>query len=233
VIAERTRQLHAVNAELRSANRAKAEFLAMIGHELKTPLHSVRGYCQLLLEELDGPLSPGQRADLEAILAAGNHLLALIDNILKFTASGDDELHRTRFPLPALLEQAANHVRPLAHRRHIDLHVDAGPVGEVWADETKLKQVLINLLHNAVKYSPAGSRVQMVAGTEAGGFWVAVDDAGPGIPAQDRERLFEPFERGSPEAEDRELKGLGLGLAVVRRYVEAHGGSVTVEPSAL
>lgn len=236
VIAERTRELHQVNAELRSANRAKAEFLAMIGHELKTPLHSVRGYCQLLLEELDGPLSPGQRADLEAILAAGNHLLALIDNILKFTASGDDQVHRTWFPLPTLLEQAANHVRPLAHRRKVQLQVDAGAVDEVYADETKLKQVLINLLHNAVKYSPAGSPVQMVAGTagtEAGGFWVAVDDAGPGIAREDRERVFEPFERGRPEAEDRELKGLGLGLAVVRRYVEAHGGSVTVESAPL
>ena len=227
-IARRNEELQRVNAELSTAYKVKSDFLAMIGHELKTPLHSVRGYAQLLLEGVDGPLTAEQRADIHAVLAAGNHLLSLIDNILNFNASGTDRLHVTAVPLPALLGQAVDHVRPLAQRKGLDLVVDPGDVEYVHGDETKIKQILINLLHNAVKYTPAG-RVSVRVWREASGdVKVAVSDSGPGIPHAHRERIFEPFER-LQDNEPGEQKGLGLGLAVVRTYARAHGGDVTVE----
>lgn len=227
-IARRNEELQRVNAELSTAYRAKSEFLAMIGHELKTPLHSVRGYCQLLLEGVDGPLTAEQRADIHAVLAAGNHLLSLIDNILNFNASGTDRLHVTAVPLPALLGQAIDHVRPLAQRKGLDIRVDPGDVDTLHGDETKIKQILINLLHNAVKYTPAGRVSVRVARDPAGFVQIAVSDSGPGIPPEQRERIFEPFERLHVN-EPGEQKGLGLGLAVVRLYARAHGGDVTVE----
>ncbi|MBO8141312.1 MAG: HAMP domain-containing histidine kinase [Firmicutes bacterium] len=226
-MARRNEELHQVNAELSAAYRAKSDFLAMIGHELKTPLHSVRGYCQLLLEGLDGPLTPEQRADIHAVLAAGNHLLSLIDNILNFNASGTDRVHRTRVALRALLSQAVDYVRPLAQRKGLELTVDPGDVDTVHVDETKVKQILINILHNAVKYTPSGRIEVVVRRDVAGGVRVEVIDSGPGIPPQDRERIFEPFERLVPH-EAGEQKGLGLGLSVARLYARAHGGDVSV-----
>ena len=227
-IARRNDELQRVNAELRAAYRTKSEFLAMIGHELKTPLHSVRGYCQLLLEGLDGPLTAEQRADIQAVLAAGNHLLSLIDNILNFNASGTDRLHLTEVPLGSIVSQAIDHVRPLAQRKGLELLVEPGDVETVHGDETKIKQILINLLHNAVKYTPRGTVAVRVERELEGGVRILVIDSGPGIPEEWRERVFEPFERLHVN-EPGEQKGLGLGLAVVRTYARAHGGDVTVE----
>lgn len=227
-IARRNDELQRVNAELRAAYRTKSEFLAMIGHELKTPLHSVRGYCQLLLEGLDGPLTAEQRADIQAVLAAGNHLLSLIDNILNFNASGTDRLHLTEVRLGSIISQAIDHVRPLAQRKGLELLVEPGDVETVHGDETKIKQILINLLHNAVKYTPRGTVAVRVEREPEGGVRILVIDSGPGIPEEWRERIFEPFERLHVN-EPGEQKGLGLGLAVVRTYARAHGGDVTVE----
>ncbi len=226
VIGHRNQELQRVNAELRTADEAKSRFLAMIGHELKTPLHSVRGYCQILLEELDGPITGEQRADIEAVLAAGNHLLALIDNILHFSASGEELLHVTELSLPELLQQAAHQVKPLAHRKGLEVNVNPGDCRLVQADETKLKQILINLLHNAVKYTNSGS-VTLSARKVGAGFEIRVLDTGPGIPDEEKEWIFEPFERMERVGSE-ELKGLGLGLAIVKGYVQAHGGSVRV-----
>ena len=227
-IARRNDELQRVNTELRSAYRAKSEFLAMIGHELKTPLHSVRGYCQLLLEGLDGPLTAEQRADIHAVLAAGNHLLSLIDNILNFNASGTDRLHLTVVPLRSIVSQAIDHVRPLAQRKGLELIVEPGDVETVHGDETKIKQILINLLHNAVKYTPHGTVTLRLERDAEGGVRILVIDSGPGIPEEWRERVFEPFER-LHDNEPGEQKGLGLGLAVVRTYARAHGGDATVQ----
>lgn len=228
-IERRNRELEEMNRRLRSANRTKSEFLAMIGHELKTPLHSVRGYCQLLLEELEGPLTPGQRADVEAVLASGNHLLALIENILTFNASGNEALHIRPVQLESILAQAVHQVRAMAQRKGLAVSCDADGAGWIEADDTRLKQVFINLLHNAVTYTHRGG-VKVWARRRRGGVLVAVEDTGPGIPPASRKRVFEPFERleanGSSRTEHR--GGLGLGLAIVKRYVKAHGGEVTV-----
>jgi len=223
-INRRTEALHQRNVELQQANRAKEEFLAMVGHELKAPLHSIRGYCQLLLEEAEGPLSPAQRSDLQAILAAGNHLLGLIQNILQFIESGTDTVHLSAVDLGALLQRAADYVRPMAQAKGIAVVVTSSELPEVFVDETKVRQVLINLLHNAVKYTRAG-HVQVSAWVEEEGTFIQVRDTGPGIPLEEQERIFEPFVR-IERGETKETLGMGLGLAVVQRYVQAHGGWV-------
>jgi len=226
-IGRRNEELERVNAELRSANEAKSQFLAMMGHELKTPLHSVRGYCQILLEELGGPLTQEQRSDIQAVLASGNHLLALIDNLLHFSASGTESLHKTAVFLPDLLRQAADYVKPLAQRKGLYVRVETDVSKTIYADGTKLKQVLINLLHNAVKYTDQGGVVAS-ARFAPDGLLIEVCDTGSGIPREQRERIFEPFERIEREGGE-EYKGLGLGLAIARGYVLAHGGSIWVE----
>jgi len=223
-INRRTEALHERNAELQRANRAKAEFLAMVGHELKAPLHSIRGYCELLLEETDGPLTKGQRTDLQSVLAAGNHLLSLIQNILRFIDSGAERIHLAPAPLGSLLQHAANYVRPMAQAKGIAVSVTAGDMPEVVVDETKVRQVLINLLHNAVKYTKEGY-VQLSAWLEEDGAYIRVQDTGPGIPPAEQDAIFEPFVR-IERGENKESRGMGLGLAVVHRYVKAHDGWV-------
>ena len=220
----RTEALHERNAELQRANRAKEEFLAMVGHELKTPLHSIRGYTELLLEGTDGSLTEEQRSDLRSVLAAANHLLALIQNILRFIDSGGERIHLAPAPLGPLLQHAADYVRPMAQAKGIAVSVDAGDMPDVEIDETMVRQVLINLLHNAVKYTKEGE-VRLSARVEGDGVYIRVEDTGPGIPPAEHERIFEPFVR-IERGEAKESRGMGLGLAVVRRYVQAHGGWV-------
>lgn len=227
IIERRTDDLRSLNQDLRTANEAKANFLAMVGHELKTPLHTILGYCQLLGEQLDPVLSDEQRADVEAVLSAGNHLRSLIDNMMSYAAAcGKETLHLQSLHLQALIDQAVDHVRPLAHQKGLEIQVADTTFRPIQADETKLKQILINLIHNAVKYTQSGS-VKVTARQDEHGVLLQVTDTGPGIPGADLERIFEPFER-IERSEGNELQGLGLGLAIVKRYVTAHGGRVEV-----
>lgn len=224
-IGERNQKLRQTNDELREANETKTRFLTMMGHELKTPLHTIRGSCQLLLVDNDTPKEA--RRDIEAILAAGNHLLALIDNILKFRTLGSDQLHRTSVSLTRLAVQCADYVAPLAKSKGIEVRVNADDAGSAYVDETKVRQILINLLDNATRYSQGGCVSLDVKQTPAGHFF-SVSDTGPGIAAADVERIFQPFER-IDRGDSPEQKGLGVGLAIVRHYAAMHDGEVTVE----
>lgn len=227
-IAARDAELQRANSELVRAGQAKSEFLATMGHEWKTPLHALRGYAQLLLEEVDGPLNPAQRADVEAMLAAGNHLLDLIDNLLHYIKAehAEEPNHLEPLDLAVLAREAWEHVRPAALAKGLALHDELPPGLPVLGDRTRLKQTLINLLSNAVKYTDAGS-VTLRGGLDAAETWVSVADTGPGIPVGLQEDVFLPFRRGAELR--RSADGLGLGLAVVRFHVAAHGGSVTLD----
>ena len=223
-INRRTEELRQRNAELQQANRAKAEFLALVGHELKSPIHCVRGYAAPRSKR---PTALSQRAkgDIQAVLAAGNHLLALIQNILQFVQSGTESLHLTPVRLGGRsLQHAADYVRPMAQAKGLSVLVSAGELPDVLLDETKVRQVVINLLHNAVKYTQEG-HVHLSAWIQEDGTYIRIVDTGPGIPPEQQERIFEPFVR-IERGETKEFKGMGLGLAVVHRYVKAHGGWV-------
>lgn len=227
-IEERKRQLEQINAELIKANRAKSDFLAMMSHELKTPLHAIRGYSQLLLEGVDGPLTHAQREDLENILNSGDHLLQLIDNILRFSKieASEDRPYFEALEASAIGEEAVKAVSALARGKGLELTYQIEPCTLI-SDGTKLKQALINLLSNAIKYTPAG-RVALTGAVRDNEYCFSVSDTGIGIPAHERERIFEPFTQ-LDSSNTRESQGVGLGLAIVKRYVEMLGGTILVE----
>jgi len=227
-IQERDERLERINQQLLKANRVKSEFLAAMGHELKTPLHAIRGYSQLLLEGIDGPLTPAQQEDLENILRSGDHLRALIDNVLQFSKleAGEEEIHPEEVEVATLFEEALQNVKVLAREKEIEVRTKADGL-KVRADVTKLKQVLINLLSNALKYTPSG-RVEVLAEPRGAEVLFAVKDTGIGIPKEFQEKIFEPFTQ-IDSSTTREWAGMGLGLSIVKRYVEMHGGRIWVE----
>lgn len=224
-IEERKHQLEEINAALVKANRAKSDFLAMMSHELKTPLHAIRGYSQLLLEGVDGSLTKAQREDLENILNAGDHLLQLIDNILRFSKleASEDRPYFEAVEASAIGEEAVRAMSALARGKNLELMCQIEPCTLI-ADGTKLKQALINLLSNAIKYTPAG-HVALSGAVREGEYWFSVSDTGVGIPAHERERIFEPFTQ-LDSSNTRESQGVGLGLAIVKKYIEMHSGRV-------
>lgn len=240
-IASRTAQLERANVRLARADQVKSDFLATMSHEWKTPLHALRGYAQLLLEEVDGPLTEAQREDVEAMLASANHLLDLIENILHFIKSEHDEApnHVETFDLVALARQAWDHVRPAARTRHIVFHDEMPDALYIQGDRTRLRQVFINLIGNAVQYTTAGSITLRGGRNGDGKVWLSVIDTGIGIPADQLETIFEPFERvrnhgassarnGSADKPAGRMEGIGLGLTVAKRYVDLHGGEISV-----
>jgi len=227
-IQERDERLERVNRDLRRANQVKSEFLAMMGHELKTPIHAIRGYSQLLLEGIDGPLTEAQQEDVENIVKSGDHLRALIDNILQFSKleAGGEILHPTEVEVGRLLEEALQNVKVLAREKGIEIHSHANGL-RIQADETKLKQVLINLVSNALKYTSQG-QVDVKAERRNGEILFTVKDTGIGIPKEYHEKIFEPFTQ-LDSSTTRQWGGIGLGLSIVKKYVEMHGGRIWLE----
>ena len=228
-IESRDQELARVNEALRKANRIKDEFLAAMSHELKTPLHAIRAYAQLILEGIDGPITDAQRKDLESLLAAGDHLLHLIEGILRYSAleagGASVEVHDVR--AMDVVEQARQNVEHLARSKGLPIMAQADGTTTVRADETMLRQILINLLHNAIKYTDKG-RITVTTAVQDGQVLFAVTDTGPGIRPEDAHEVFEPFRRAGHPAR-REIDGIGLGLAVVKRYVELQGGRIWFE----
>jgi signal transduction histidine kinase len=228
---ENARLLHEIREKTRQlevASRHKSEFLANMSHELRTPLNAVIGFAEVLRAKMAGDVNEKQAEYLDDIREAGEHLLSLINDILDLSKieAGRMELALSRVDLPRAIAQAMTQVRPRALREGIELARDVDPrLGEVEADERKLKQVLLNLLTNAVKFTPQGGCVKVVARRESDQINISVNDNGVGIAPEDQARLFENFRQvGASRAE-----GTGLGLALSKRFVELHGGSVAVD----
>ena len=215
-------------AEADRANRAKSEFLSRMSHELRTPMNAVLGFAQLL--ELDD-LSDEQRESVEQILRAGNHLLALINEVLDVARIEAGKLSLSLEPVDAdeTLHEAVDLIRPLAADRGVTLSVDTG--GEdvcVRADRQRLKQVLLNLLSNAVKYNRTSGRVDVTVRRQPNeSIRVCVTDTGAGISREQLERLFQPFERLDADAGS--VEGTGLGLTLSKGLVEAMDGRIGVD----
>jgi signal transduction histidine kinase/CheY-like chemotaxis protein len=209
------------------ANQAKSEFLSRMSHELRTPLNAVLGFAQLL--EL-GRLDERQRESVVRILAAGRHLLGLINEVLEISRIEAGRLHLTLEPLPVaeVVRSAIDLVRPLAAARGIALRMDE-PLDRrhVQADRQRLQQVLLNLLSNGVKYNREGGQVTVACAPATGPVEIRVTDTGRGIAAEDLARLFTPFERLG--AESGTVEGTGLGLAVSRQLAEAMSGAIRVD----
>ena len=221
---EKTRQAE-------EANQLKSEFLSRISHELRTPLNAVIGFSELTLDEVPGPLNEEQRQCLEDILSGGEHLLALVNEVLDISQieSGKTELNLAYLPLTNVVKWLRKTMVPILkpRKQSLDVATEEG-LPPVYADQSKLRQVLLNLVSNAAKFSPDGSNIRVEAVRKGNRCQVSVVDSGIGIKEEDQKRIFEPFYRlDSPFAEGD--KGTGLGLAVVKQIVGKHNGQVWVE----
>jgi signal transduction histidine kinase len=229
---EQTARLTALNAELQRANQHKAEFLANMSHELRTPLNSILGFSQLLLEGDGGELSNDQKQDVDIIQQNGRHLLSLINDLLDISKleAGKAQLHRGEVDVDGLIDECVGSVGSLAKTKRLELSASvAEDVGPVFADGPKLKQVLLNLLGNAIKFTEAGS-VRVSAERQGSDLRISVRDTGIGVPPEDIERIFESFQQGKSGMSGK-YQGTGLGLAICRQLVEMHGGRIWVKSS--
>jgi len=215
--------------ELEAANRHKSEFLANMSHELRTPLNAIIGFSEVLGERMFGELNEKQDEYLKDIHASGTHLLSLINDILDLSKieAGRMELELTDFDLPAAIDSAVTLVRERAARRGITMRTVVDErIGKVRGDERKIRQVTLNLLSNAIKFTPEGGRIEVGAVPADGSVEVSVRDSGVGIAPEDQEAVFEEFRQVGASAAKQE--GTGLGLALCRKFVELHGGSIRV-----
>jgi two-component system, NtrC family, sensor kinase len=216
--------------QLEAASQHKSEFLANMSHELRTPLNAIIGFSEALTERMFGELNEKQDEYLKDIYASGQHLLSLINDILDLSKieAGRMELEPADFDLPTAIENALILVRERATRRGITLAraIDER-VGMVQADERKVKQVLLNLLSNALKFTPEGGRIDVHAAVNDGMAEISVTDTGVGIAPEDQEAVFEAFRQVGTAA--KKVEGTGLGLALSRRFIELHGGRIWVK----
>lgn len=233
LLSAQRRALMAARAEEEAASRAKDQFLANMSHELRTPLHAILGYAELMRER---PLAdPDRREALTTIARSGRHLLDLINDLLDLSRirSGRLELHLSPVPLPALLEEIAAMVRVDAERKGLEFVLEApGDLQAlVEADGKRLRQILLNLLGNAIKFTAAGQVTLTVRtfplGNERIDLRVWVKDTGVGIAPEDTTRIFSPFEQAEP-GRKRE-SGVGLGLAISQELAHLMGGDIQVE----
>ncbi len=231
-VAERTAELSIANAELERAVRTKDEFLANMSHELRTPLNAVLGQSEVLQEEVYGPLTKKQRNALRSIEESGRHLLTLINDILDLAKieAGREELILDMVDIPSLCRASVRMIQQSARKKDITIVHRHYPDLLIQADERRLKQILVNLLSNAVKFTPAGGRVGLDVMVDASSATVtfAIWDTGVGIAPEHMERLFKPFVQVEGGL-NRPHEGTGLGLSLVMRLTELHGGSVHVE----
>jgi signal transduction histidine kinase len=223
-------ELQRLYRELATASQHKSDFLANMSHELRTPLNAIIGFSQALREGLFGEVNEKQKEYLDDILSSGNHLLALINDILDLSKveAGQIELQLAPFSLPDALERGIAMVRERAMKDGVQVALDAnGGFHVVTGDERRIRQVIFNLLSNAVKFTPAGGSVNVRATQVNGEVHVSVADTGPGIAAEDVDRIFEEFQQTDAGIEQGE--GTGLGLALSKRLVELHGGHIWVD----
>ncbi|HEU0296383.1 MAG TPA: GAF domain-containing protein, partial [Anaerolineales bacterium] len=232
-VAERTAELQRMNIELERANHAKDEFLANMSHELRTPLNSILGMSESLLEQKRDPLSEDQQRFLETIDSSGRHLLELINDVLDLSKieAGKFDVYPQVMEVNPLCQSCLAFVRAQALKKSISLvYEEADPAFKIYADPRRLKQILVNLLTNAVKFTPEHGRVTLHvhADMEQDLVQFSVIDTGIGIDLEDVKHLFQSFVQVDSSL-NRQFEGTGLGLALVQKLTDLHGGSVSVE----
>jgi PAS domain S-box-containing protein len=227
---ERNRRLEEANRRLRELDTFKTEVVGIVGHELRSPLTVIFSYAAALKDHWDKMKEERKLDCVDHILAECNRLNRMVENILDLSRVESERLflHRTRRDLISFLSEVAREMSITPGARPVELDLPSGEL-VMELDWDKMKQVLINLLDNAFRFSPDGERVKVSVVREDDSVVVKVADRGPGVPPEDRERLFDKFTQRKGEGME---KGLGLGLYIVRTFVEAHGGRVWVEDGA-
>jgi signal transduction histidine kinase/DNA-binding response OmpR family regulator len=232
-VEERTRELIRANAKLEHANRIKDEFLATMSHELRTPLNSILGMSELLLEQRRDPLSAQQQRALSIVESSGRHLLELINDILDVSKieAGKLVFHPETVEIAQICQASLTFVKTQAMKKSIKLTLEKDKtVSKIHADPQRLKQILINLLTNAVKFTPDHGQVTLEVQADADQDLIQfhVIDTGIGIAVEDLKQLFQPFVQVESKL-NRKFEGTGLGLALVQKLTDLQGGSVDVE----
>ena len=218
------------NQELKRAEEVEKRFLANMSHELRTPLNAILGFAELLIDDREAAIGPDRRRTfLETIHRSGKHLLELINEILDLAKvdAGQMRIEPETLSAEAATAEAVGVVEPLANERGITLQVNVSSVPAIKADPRRLKQILLNLLSNAMKFTDQGGRVEVKARSEGRIVRFEVTDTGIGIAPEDQSRLFQEFHQ-VPAGPGRRPQGTGLGLALSKRLVELHGGTIGV-----
>jgi signal transduction histidine kinase len=230
-VLERTRQLAIATKRAQAASKAKSMFLANMSHELRTPLNAVIGYAEIIQEDLESGDTESSAADLDRIRSAASHLLAMINEVLDLSRieAGKLDLRPTAIDLHVLLRGAMDTVRPTAAKQRTVCQVNIAPgVETLVADETRVRQCVLNLLSNAAKFTRGGVVALDARACRIGsvpGFAISVRDTGPGISPEQLERLFKPFVQVDA-SHTRAHDGAGLGLVITQRLARAMGGDV-------
>ena len=215
--------------EAERTSKFKDQFLSTMSHELRTPLNAVLGFSDLLADERYGPLNEKQRRYIDHIHTGGKHLLSLISDILDLSKieAGRMELALENISVQGTFSEVLSVVQPLADKKSHALSAKAEAGFAVRADATRFKQILMNLIGNAIKFTPDGGRIELAGRLEGGRVRIEVKDNGPGIPDEEKKRIFEAFYRLRDSG--KKTEGTGLGLAITQRLVELHGGELTLD----
>jgi signal transduction histidine kinase len=231
-----TEELQKRARELQELDRLKSAFLANMSHELRTPLNSILGFADVILEGLDGPLTDNMDNDLRLIQKNGQHLLHLINDVLDMAKieSGRMNLHPERFKVHDMLEEATSITSTLASEKNNALFIEdsSDKELEIFADNTRLRQVMINLVNNAIKFTERGKIKLSVSRLDSARALIVVKDTGIGIPPDKLEAVFQEFTQVDSST-TRKVGGTGLGLPISRRLVEMHGGRVWAESTGI
>ncbi|PLX97850.1 MAG: hypothetical protein C0623_14350 [Desulfuromonas sp.] len=230
-VAKRTEELELAKKEADLANQAKTQFLSHMSHELRTPLNGILGFAELLLTDTETPLTEIQQRNVNIIHDSGKHLNALIDDILNISMIETGRMTVNQEPISFKddLDRALVVTSTMAKKRKIQVHNATDENEHYWvmADSLRLRQIIINLISNAIKYSPEGSLVVVALEKKEEKIRFSVKDSGPGIAQEDLERIFEPFTRLDTKRD--EVDGVGIGLAITRKLIEIMNGRVSVE----
>lgn len=221
--------LREANVALAAADRLKSEFVANVSYQLRTPLNTIMGYAEILANGYFGTLNDRQQEYAQTMMDASKKLLHLINDVLDLATieAGRMALNRKALSAKALLRGAVDMTAEWARQQAVTLEVVAADEGLTFeADELRMKQVLFNLISNAIQYTPKGGSIRLSAARE--GEWMAltVEDSGVGIPVEDQTRIFEKFERANPDSQQ---SGAGLGLSLVKSFIELHGGRIVID----
>ena len=225
-VEERTRELSEALSQSRKADRAKLDFLSVMSHELRTPLNAIIGFSEVIsAQDMKPPIPPDYLEYVKLIEESGKHLLDMVNRILEYAkgSTGTVELEEASVNLRDLLDRCIAMLTPKAQAKQVSMMLEASQ--PVWArvDERRLRELTLSILDNAIKFNHQGGTViAELVGSETG-IVLAFTDNGPGIPAEIQARIFDPFTQGDG-AIDRRHEGIGLGLPIVQRYVQVHGG---------